>query len=103
LRVFSDERGPSPASPEILAEEDAADGAGEEAEESPDAEEQGAGQSAGEATYAAASRAPVARPEPTSSIGRAEEVGDEGNEGEEAKEDDDQRADHLEARNVGVD
>jgi hypothetical protein len=103
LHVFSGGRGPSPAPPEILAEEDAADGAGEEAEEGPDAEEQCAGQSADEASYGAAGRAPLARPEPASPVGRAKEVSDEGNEGEEAQEDDDQRADHLEARNVGVD
>src|SRR5215208_7460950 len=40
--VFFGSRGPSPAPPEILAAEDAAYSAGEEAEEGPDAEEEGA-------------------------------------------------------------
>ncbi len=88
---------------EVLAEEDAADGADEETEEGPDAEEEGAGQSADEATYCAAGGAPLARPKSAGPVGRTEEVDDEGEEGEEAQENYYRDADHLEARDVGVD
>ena len=92
-----------PATPEVLANEDADDGAGEETEQRPDAEEQGTGQGADEATYGAASSAPLARPKSAGPVSGAKEVDDEGEEGEEAQEDYDGDADHLEARDVGVD
>ena len=88
---------------EVLAEEDAADGADEETEEGSDAEEEGAGQSADEATYSAAGSAPLARPKSAGPVSRTEEVNDKGEEGEEAQKNYERDADHLEARDVGVD
>jgi hypothetical protein len=84
--LFTGRRG-SPATPEILAGEDATDSAAQEAEEGPNAEEQGAGQGTDEAAYGSANGTPVARPETPRAVGRAREVRDEGEEGEETKED----------------
>lgn len=91
------------ATPEVLTGEDAGDGADEEAEKGSDAEEQGAQQGADKASYGTADRAPVARPEPSRTIGREEQIRNEGEEGEEPEKDQHEGAYDLEARHVGVD
>src|SRR4051812_49137325 len=88
--------------PEVLADEDACYGAGDEAEEGADAGKEQPGERADDAAYGAADGAPVARPEAAGAVGGGKEVGQEGEDGEDAQDHEHGGADGPEVREDGV-
>src|SRR5918994_1842737 len=89
--------------PEVLAEEDAPDGAEQEPEEGPYPKKRAPDRGADDPADGAAGGAPVARAEPARPVGGGHEVEDKGDGGVETRKGDREGADVIEVRRERVD